>query len=103
VRREKVMKMCVMFSLEKLTDREVGVVGSIALKCVFQKWSRSSVVNIVTGLWTGPSGVRMPVEERDFYLLLKCPKLAVAPSPAFYLLLKCPKLAVPPPLPFIFS
>ena len=63
--------MCVMFSLEKLTDRAVGVTGSIILKCIFQKWSRSSVVSIVTGR----SGVVMPVEERDFYLLLKCPRM----------------------------
>jgi len=49
--------VCVMFPLEKVADRAAGVVGSIILKCIFQKWSQSNVVSIMTGLWTGRSAV----------------------------------------------
>jgi hypothetical protein len=34
VKWETVINMCVIFSLEKLTDRTVGAVGSVILKCI---------------------------------------------------------------------
>jgi len=49
--------VCVVLSLEKLAGRTAGVGGSIILNCIFQKWSQSNVVRVMTGLWTGRSAV----------------------------------------------